>query len=127
MQNEAVVLRGRLCVISSQLVKQYDQDTSFSKGYKLNITFFCVVKYGTTIRKHMKRPHDLQSIQVMCSYECRQCFQTEQFCSPPHNLPSLIFYKPFLKKVPMMTRVVFSLYIMQIQFCTERTTQPSTI
>ena len=101
-------MKQQVYAVARQLVKQYDQDTSFSKGYKLNITFFCVVKYGTTIKKHMKRPPNVQSIQVMCSYECSQCFQTEQFCSPPHNLPSLIFYKPFLKKVPMMTRVVFS-------------------
>ena len=39
MQNEAVVVRGRSCVISSQLVKQYDQDTSFLKGSKLHIAF----------------------------------------------------------------------------------------
>ena len=39
MQNEAIGLRGRSCVISSQLVKQYDQDTSFLKGSKLHIAF----------------------------------------------------------------------------------------
>ena len=39
MQNEAVVLRGHLCVILSQLVKQYDQDTSVSKGSKFHFAF----------------------------------------------------------------------------------------
>ena len=39
MPNEAVGLRGRSCEISSQLVKQYDLDSSFSKGSKLYIAF----------------------------------------------------------------------------------------
>ena len=39
MLNEARGLRGPSCEISSQLVKQYDQDTSFSNGYKLHIAF----------------------------------------------------------------------------------------
>ena len=40
MPNEARGLCGRSCEISSQLVKQYDKDTSFSKGSKLHIAFF---------------------------------------------------------------------------------------
>ena len=39
MPNEAGGLCGRSCEISSQLVKQYDQDASFSKGSKLYIAF----------------------------------------------------------------------------------------
>ena len=39
MPNEAGGLCGRSCEISSQLVKQYDQDASFSKGSKLHIAF----------------------------------------------------------------------------------------
>ena len=39
MPNKAGGLCGRSSEILSQLVKQYDQDTSFSKGFKLHIAF----------------------------------------------------------------------------------------
>ena len=48
MPNEARGLCGRPCEISSQLVKQYDEDTSFSKGSKLHIAFnhIALLKYS---------------------------------------------------------------------------------
>ena len=74
MPNEAVGLRGRSCEISSQLVKQYNQDTSFSKGSKPHIAF-------------IKEDVDMKVAQYNYAvHTIHRINKTNKMCQVLHNL-----------------------------------------